>query len=87
MENNLKKEFEVYIKYLTTAVSKEIYLEDLKKEVEDMQGMLEEYKRITKKQEVQIQKMERRNQMIMLLLAVGVTNLFLGAGILLCLLL
>lgn len=86
MENNLKKEFEVYIKYLTTAVCKEIYLEDLKKEVEELQEVLKSYKSVIEKQEEQIRISEKKNRILTVIMIISIANALLGCGILLRLL-
>lgn len=83
MENNLKKEFEVYLKHLTTAVCKEIYLEDIKKETENFQELLTEYKRVIEKQEEQMEKNEKKNRLVVILLVFSVINFLLESGILL----
>lgn len=86
MDNNIKKEFEVYIKYLTTAICKEIYLEDIKKEVQQLQEVIEDYKRVMEQQEQQIKKNEKKNRMITVTLILSIVNCLLGSGILIFLL-
>ena len=82
MENNLKKEFEVYIKYLTTSICKEICLEDMKQEVTELHNLLQKHENMIEKQEEQLKKNKKQIRIMYLIMGLSIVNTFVGAAIL-----